>query len=554
MPLPDGGPTMEWPPPHCREPNRLYGLWGAWYSGDPQQLQHVYGNTVGYTDPKYSLRPAQYAGGLLGLAARMFWGTPPPQGGLALARLHVPLAGDIAATSSDLLFGEPPDVLVPGDDTSPDNPTQKRIDYLLDEGGVHAALLEAGEICAAYGGVYLRQGWDTEVADHALLDALPPDAAVPEWRSGRLVAVTFWRRLPDIGDGREWRHLERHEPGRVLHGVYASTTPDRLGTRRNLMEHPETAVFAQLMGTRGYAETGAKGLACQYVPNMRPNRLLRGSPLGRSDFSGIEPTLDALDESWTSWMRDLRLGKARLVVPDAWIQNMGRGKGGVHDPEQEIFTAINALPGGDGAVNQSITQVQFAIRVAEHQATCTDLSALAVRGAGYSVQTFGEAGDVAATATEVRARERRSYTTRARKVEYWRPELMAMWHTLLQIDAAHFKPKGLTPVRPDIEWPDGVAVDPEQQARTIQLLDAAKAISTRTKVMLLHPDWDDTRVREEVKLIEQAGMPVVPPPGAATTGQDLDGKPAPGKQPKEDEVGRRPPPGRQGRQLSAVRR
>lgn len=41
-------------------------------------------------------------------------------------------------------------------------------------------LLEAAGLAAAYGGVYLRTTWDTEVADHPLTDALLPDTAVPE--------------------------------------------------------------------------------------------------------------------------------------------------------------------------------------------------------------------------------------------------------------------------------------------------------------------------------------------------------------------------------------
>jgi hypothetical protein len=39
------------------------------------------------------------------------------------------------------------------------------------------------------------------------------------------------------------------------------------------------------------------------------------APLGRSDFSGLEISLDTLDEAHASWMRDIRLGKARLIVP-----------------------------------------------------------------------------------------------------------------------------------------------------------------------------------------------------------------------------------------------
>ena len=238
----------------------------------------------------------------------------------------------------------------------------------------------------------------------------------------------------------------------------------------------------------------------------------------------------------TSWMRDLRIGKGRVIVPDVYLQSLGRGRGAYFDAEQEIFTQVNALPGAEGLAMQV---VQFAIRVEEHERTCAALTAQALRGAGYSVQTFGEGGDVAATATEVHARERRSYTTRARKIEYWKPALGRLAETALAIDAKHFR-TGIKPVRPDVEFPDGVTPDPEQLARTIQLLDSAKSVSTKTKVALLHPDWDDDRVEKEVDLIDKAGLPPVPPPGTAIAitepgkpgfGQPAAGRPGAGASP-----------------------
>ena len=228
----------------------------------------------------------------------MFWGQAPPGGSLSLARLHIPLAGDIASTSSDLLFGESPALVVPDTKKPAEDPRQKRLDKIWEDGGVHAALLEAGEVCAAYGGVYLRAVWDPEVADHVLIDSVPPDAAAPELRSGRLVAVTFWRDMRVRGDDRVWRHLERHEKGRLWHGLYASREDGKLGQRMDLRGHPETAPYAALVNAAGWVEHGAKGLAVEYIPNMRPNRTLRGSPLGRSDYSGIEPVMDSLDEAW----------------------------------------------------------------------------------------------------------------------------------------------------------------------------------------------------------------------------------------------------------------
>jgi hypothetical protein len=506
----------------------LYRRWAAWYSGDPSIIANAYSDTLSASllpDPK-GYADMSAGPGVRVTQQRMWWGQAAVPGGLQEAKLHIPLAGDIASTSADLLFGEPVGFVL-----ADSEPGQERLEKVIAEAGVHSVLLEAAEICAAFGGVYLRVGWDETVADHPIVDAIPPDAAVPEWRSGWLTAVTFWRELGDDA-GTIWRHLERHEPGAIWHALYRGTH-DRLGTRVDLTERPETAVFSELVDSAGRAETGAEGLTVQYVPNMRPHRALRGSSLGRSDYAGIEGLMDALDEAWSSWMRDLRLGKARLIVPDVYLESHGRGKGASFDPEQSIFMAVNSLPATEGL---SIEQVQFGIRVAEHQQTCQELVAQTVRGAGYSAQTFGDSGEAMATATEVVARERRSYTTRARKINYWRGPLVRLFETLIAIDVAKFKPDSVAAARPDLEWPDGVAVDPEALGRTLQLLAAAEAVSTKVKVQMLHPDWDEDAVDEEVELIAEdkaAGMPE--PPGLP--GADPFEPAGPGKPPAAKTAG-----------------
>lgn len=534
MPLPTD-PIAVWPPPDQHQALHTYRKWGAWWSGSLEDLARVYYSAVGFGDPVIDGRDRR---GLAAIKPRMFHGVPAARGGLRSAKLHIPLASDIAATSADLLFGEPPALVAPADDAatkSPDvtvkqTPTQDRLDDYM-ANGLQAVLLEAAEIAAAFGGAYIRVGWDAQIVDRPLFDAIPPDAAVPEFRSGQLTAVTFHRRLTDQGDGKVWRHLERHEPGLIFHGLYASGDDKTLGAKMPLAAHPETAPFAQLVGGGDRVETGATSLAAEYVPNMRPNRTLRGSQLGRSDLDGIESLMDALDEAWSSWMRDLRLGKGRLVVPEVYLESQGRGNGSLFDAEQEVYQAVNALPGG--AEGLAMTNVQFNIRVTEHQQTCASLIEQAVRAAGYSAQTFGMQGDGALmTATEVTARQSRSVMTRGKKINYWRPPLARLTRTALEIDIKQFRPQGVVAVLPDIEWPDGVAADPMTQAQTLQLLRGAQAASTRTLVEMLHADWDDTRIDEEVKAIEAEGQPPAgssepPAPGTSAALVGPDGLPVP---------------------------
>lgn len=111
-----------------------------------------------------------------------------------------------------------------------------------------------------------------------------------------------------------WRHIERHEPGRILHTLYEGTAGN-IGRAVPLAEHPDTTSLTDSLGEDGInITTGIRDLTAAYVPHMLPDRLHRGSDIGRSDYAApIYDTFDALDETWTSWMRNIRPARARLA-------------------------------------------------------------------------------------------------------------------------------------------------------------------------------------------------------------------------------------------------
>ncbi|MEW1672819.1 phage portal protein [Streptomyces noursei] len=488
MPLPENG--APWPPPPLGRLYREMRADDAWYSGDRNRLADVYRHQEQRHDGR-----------------RRLWARHQhPQPGRHDTRLHVPLPADVATMSADLLFSEPPSFTVA------DPATQARLDEITEAGGVANTLLEAAEVAAALGGVYLRVTWDASFTARPLLTAVHADCAVPEFRWGQLAAVTFWRELPS-DSATVWRHLERHEVGRVLHGLYQGTA-DSLGTRVPLPEHPDTAPLADSLGAEGDAiETGLDQLTAAYIPNIRPNRRHRGSPFGRSDYQSAHDLFDALDETWSSWLRDIRLARARLIVPDGYLRDHGPGRGASFDDDREIWQALSIPPSETGG---SITLSQFAIRVAEHQQTAEAITRQAVQLAGYSAQSFGLGDSTATTATEVTARERRSMITRDKKARYWAPALADMLLVMLRLDGTLYTP-GLAPERPTIAFGDSVSEDPQTVAQTLSLLQQAQAVSTDTKVRALHPDWDDDAVRTEVdRILTETGAAVPDPMQAGT--------------------------------------
>lgn len=473
MPLPPTGAA--WPPPAWASYYAEMRVDDAWYSSDTARLARVYGHHP---------RPAE---------RRRLWGrrSVEHRAGRREHRLHVPLAGDIARTSADLLFADMPTITVG------DKATQERLEQLLDEGRVQQTLLGAAEQAAALSGVFLRVMWDRDLADRPLLTVMQPDAAIPEFRFGMLRAVNFWRELEGSTDHTVWRHIERHETGHIVHALYEGTS-DSIGRAVPLTEHPDTAELVDGLDDDGVSiSTGIRDLTAAYIPNMLPNRLNRSSPIGRSDYQGLHGLFDALDEVWSSWMRDIRLARARLIVPDGYLRDHGPGAGASFDDDREVWHSLK-MPPNEGS---GITLAQFDIRVAEHQATAEATMRQAVQTAGYNAQQFGLDGrGEAVTATEVDSRDQRAMVTRKKKAGYARHALADMLHAMLQLDAAQFGSR-ITPERPRVEFGDGVAESEQQTATTLDLLNRAGAVSTGTKVKILHPDWDDTAVQAEVTAI-----------------------------------------------------
>lgn len=510
MPLPSR--DMQWPPKSLGTILPKINEWAAWYSGDPEALSAAYGSGFTGTRPLAHVRPSQFSGGVAGRLARWFWGQPTSDQ-QQRTKLHVPIAADIATTSADQLFAEPPRIVT----DKAEKAKRERLDTILEGIRWESLLPEAGEAASAMTGTYLRVVWDDEIAQQPLLDAVDQDMAWPEFRFGRLVAVTFWQVVAREGST-TWRHLERHVSGRIEHGLYKGTE-SLLGQRVPLEEQPATAALAKWVDEQSGIETGTQRLTAVYIPNVLPQRgKWRHDPigcnLGRSDLDGIEPEMDALDETFTSWMRDVRVAKARLLVDQSVLETKGRGQGAEFDMDREVFVPLNLMGGDEDST--PITAQQFTIRAADHQATIEWTMRQIVSSAGYSAGTFGlDAEGAAMTATEVGARERKSSTTREKKTRYWTPELAAILQAVMDVDRAKFGGPGpfesLT-----IEFPASVQPTIVELATTAQLLKVAQAASTETLVKLVHPDWQPDDVRAEVDRIiaENAiSVPEIPLPG-----------------------------------------
>ncbi|MCA1624172.1 MAG: phage portal protein [Acidobacteria bacterium] len=486
-------PNLQWPPSPYDTVQKKIQEYAAWYGGDPELLTGQYRSSTA----NRIIRPSQLSGGVVGFIARMFWGTPPTSGATNVSKLHIPIAEEISAEGGYQLFKNPPRLEVN------DTQYQDRINDHIDK-GLFAQLVEAAEVASALTGVFIRVGYDLDVSPDALLSIIHPDAAIPSFSHTFLREVIFWRTLSDES-GKVLRHLEYHGPKVIRHALYEGDR-STIGKSVELTKHPET------MRLQSEIDTGLPFLDVVYVPNLK-TRIWRDigqiNNLGRSDFGSVLTLMDALDETYTSWMRDIRLGKARIIVPQDYLEEPTRGQGAIFDTDREVFVGLNIVGGNEDKMQ--IHPEQFSIRNESHAATAIALVERIISGSGYSAQTFGLSPDVAMTATESESRDKRTYDTRAAKISAWRRALPELTTIILATDAKLGTVKSISiPLNIALEFPPPVRESVKTVSETAKTLRDAHAASTLILVRMVHPDWDDERVNEEVRLIDGV-TPIIAP-------------------------------------------
>lgn len=440
----------------------------AWYSGDPVRLKMA---TVGDNTDR-------------------FWKTGEN------VKVHVPIAADISAMSSAMIFADSP-VITVGDEK-----TQERIDEISEKTMLYNVLLQAAELASVYGGVFLKWSW-AKTDGFPRLTAVPADSGMPYWMGGNLARVKLYTVVKEDENGGIWRLEETYtKDGKIKTKLYCGSEND-IGTEHALNELEETR------GILPESNSGTNTMLAFYVPNLLPNRSRPHLRFGRSDYDGLYGLFDELDEAYSAIQRETRMTKTTVIVPAEYLRKREAIFGGVtpYAKEKEwVYAnetgAFTALDIDSDRTSSPITIVNPEIRAESRIAVCEDLVKRILMHAGYAPQSAGiDVMGNAESGTALNVRERKSIRTTETKKTYW-------WHALndiiragLRLDAKVFG-SGIDPETDfSIELPTNAQPDVSQLAQIVEQLERAGAASLEYKVRVLHPDWDDDQCAEEVERI-----------------------------------------------------
>lgn len=450
--------------------------WVSWYSADVKKLMDYYSDRANDGTP-----------------SGRFW--QKIERDERAEKIHVPLAADIVSVSADFLFSEPPRVEVAEAhlENAPQDAidTEDRLNELVRDNRTFSTLVEGAESAAALGGTFLKVNWDKELRDFPILSVAQADSAIPTFKWGFLQGVTFFHRV--LQNGSEvYRKLERHSPGQIQYRLYR-------GTEQYLGSEVPLDTLSETEGFERDIDTGIDDILVRYVPNKLPNRLWRDKPLGNSDFQGLEGMMDSLDEVYSAWVREIRMGKAQKIVPESWLE-MDEANAPFYDLDRMTFTALSIPPDE----MQKAEVVQPEMRHEAYAETCLHLVERITTLAGYSPQSFGlNIKGRAESGTALRQREKKSQNTAEAKKRYWREPLEEILKLLLAVDAKHFD-SGVNPdYTVEVDFAEYVKDDPVERADSIAKLKEAQAMSTQERVRYMHPDWDTQQVEEEAERIRE---------------------------------------------------
>lgn len=483
---------MKWPPSNML--TRKMEEHSAWFSGDAEVLANFYSGFAAQTHLEKPAYNESFWGRQLGNQGEIF--------------VHVPVANDIATTSADLLFANSPTIKVSQYSVKSlrkrYESTQKGIDDMLVESGFFPKIIEGAESCAGIGGVVIKLAWDKELSKYPIPVVTQADRVVTDFKFGILTQAIFHKVIEvSRSESKVYRHLEIYEKGTIRNELWLGSA-ERLGHQIALTAHPDTAELEDVIDTFGE-------MLCVYVPNMLPNRLDRSSYLGRSDFHGIEGLMDSLDDIFSSWLKDIVLAKAKILVPESFLdKRSGTSKFNV---DAMIYEKLNMDP--MSANGNPITPQQFAIRADEFEKSANNFLERIVTSAGYSPQSFGLSIEGRAeSGTALNVREKKSYNTRSKKENYWGAALKKLVEMMTVVYVKGMGGKLEMDSDINVEFSDESAGTMSEISTSVKMLHDAKAASLETRIRMVHPDWDEEQIEKEVAALTSEASSMMPPDGA----------------------------------------
>ena len=474
---------------------------------------------------------SQYNGGIVGKTSRAFLGRPPADRAKShLITHHLPVAEELTTALADYMAGKPPQAeLAPEDEGN--TRAAEALNRLVTSDEFAAQWWNAVYSAGSLGWVFGRVVWNQNVQPHPWIEWVDADNGMCLFENGRQSSILFWDTYVEDKGDTVFRLFQEHTPGQIEYQLYKGSE-DNVGFPVDFGQHECAKHLMKIEGLQDgtILKTGAESPTAHMLANYHPKRQWRHDTLLRyystSDVSRGAQIFEDIDHNWSQLQHEVEAARGRLFVDEQLLDSDGPGRGEFFDFMRDVFKTRPSITAEE---KPTFEQVQFDMRVEQYLTLIDSDIRKAVSALGLSPFTVDmdpqASGDM--TATETRARTKRTRATAATKSRMERAHLSAILTAYLELDADL---NGYTPPTQPVlvSLPDQIEVNENELINAASQSYAAGIMSLDTAVRKQHPEWTPEQVEEEVQKIREdersrnAFDPLALAPGdeAFSTGDD----------------------------------
>ncbi len=405
------------------------------------------------------------------------------------------MAKTAASEMASLVYNEKCEISI-GDDV---NKTALFVNDVLKRNKFDKKFQDFLEYSFAMGGMVIKPYVDD---NEIKLSFVTADCFIPITWSNETITEGVFINETQKGDKKytllEWHTWEKEKSGEPIYTVtnelYESESSTELGRKV-----PLDTLYPRLKPVLGM-RTIKKHIFVYFKPNTA-NNIDVYSPLGIPIYANALSTMKAIDTAIDSFHREFRLGKKRILVPEAMIRTVIDEDG----VPQRYFDATDetyeALAGNMDDTEMKDVSVQ--LRVEEHVAAINALLNLFSMQTGFSSGTFTFDGESMKTATEVISEQSKTFKSKQSHEVIIESGLQDLIEAILAVAEQYkmfFAKKGLEVT---ISFDDSIAEDKAAEINKQVQLVSAELQSKKRAIMKIFGVTEDEAMQIVAEIQEE---------------------------------------------------
>ncbi|MCX67251.1 hypothetical protein DXP70_08065 [Listeria monocytogenes] len=455
---------------------------------------------------------------------------------LAWARGYVPkihdelmttgTGNDIVTVGAEYIAGKSPEIKVTDAEGKENDELTKKIEEALRMTKFDQLNVKAVELSGAGGAAALKIDLFEGIPYIRVLGA---NQFWADFRNGEPYRFNFFEKIPSEKDTLNNYYLvETREiltEGNIIGGSRTFTLKTISGN--DVKEIPidkapsdvKEFIYSSEIELNKSVAVGLSGLGAYILNNTPSNSRFPFLELGESDLSQCHDLLLSHDYAFNMYMRELEKTKTKVAASNRLFRKM-KGLDGKEEfyinPDEDYYTLFSGSLDAGQKASDLMQFIQGEFRDGNYRETMEYLAQKVVSKAGYNPNTFN-LGNRDVKATEIWSLQ----DATVRKIEKKKRLIQNVYEKMLWdfLDLLTTGEGGISKiddgVRIVIEFPDPMTVNLNELSSTLSNFNNARAMSVEEKVRLIHKEWEEEQIQEEVQRIyKENEIGTIPDPEA----------------------------------------